>query len=337
MYNKVKDIIKNKKNDIDDNTLTYFTNYFYVLVEKNIIPQEVKLEDLIDNALVFASKIEFYGKDHWVYKKNGGDTKGLRDPESKTIFIRDDLQEPLKEMVIYHELHHAVQTNIINNEVGINQESNIGRMIMEAQTQWFAEEVYKIIHNVDYDTKEIPTENLRMQLGGTIVSKLHNYEMYDAMLSKLAIILEVPKEFFVSINFLYKDNKGLKLLEKKYNQVYETRKLKYTFNGMMYIYDYIYCVDLQGYVENPDKQVILSGRETENSYSIYPNRGNKLSLKLQKIYIDDFDVSTFLALLNNGGDYKSFANYVVDNNKREILNQYINPINKEEISTPKSK
>ena len=337
MYNKIKDIIKSKKNDIDDNTLAYFTNYFFVLVEKNIIPQEVKLEDLIDNALIFASKIEFYGKEHWVYKKNGGDTKGFIDPASKTIFIREDLQEPLKEMVIYHELHHAVQTNITNNKVGINQESNIGRMIMEAQTQWFAEEVYKMIHNVDYNVKEIPTENLRMHSDGTIVSKLHNYEMYDAMLSKLAIILEVPKEFFVSINFLYKDNKGLKILEERYNQVYATKKLKYTFDGMMYAYDYIYCVDLQGYVENPDKQVILSGKETEITYPIYPNRGNKLSLKLQKVYIDDFDASSFLALLKNGGDYKTFANYVVDNKKREILNQYIKAISQEEIGAPKSK
>ena len=55
---------------------------------------------------------------------------------------------------------------------------------MEAQTQWFAEEVYKSIHNVDFKEKEIPSENLRMQCGGTVVSSLHNYELYDSMLSK---------------------------------------------------------------------------------------------------------------------------------------------------------
>jgi len=32
--------------------------------------------------------------------------------------------------------------------------------------------------------------------------------MYDNLLSKLAIILEVPKEYFISLNYLYGD--GLK-------------------------------------------------------------------------------------------------------------------------------
>lgn len=335
MYNKIKDIIKNKKNDIDDNTVTYFTNYFYVLVEKNIIPQQVKLEELIDNALVFASKIEFYGKEHWVYKENGGDTKGLRDPESKTIFIREDLQDPLKEMVIYHEFHHAVQTNITNNEVGINQESNFGRMIMEAQTQWFAEEVYKTIHNVDYDNKEIPTENLRMKSGGTIVSKLHNYEMYDAMLSKLAIVLEVPKEFFVSINFLYKDDIGLKLLEEKYNEVSQKLKLQYDFKNMMFIFDYIYCVDLLAYKDNPAKKLILSGDETAEEYEIHSKIGRKVSLEMQKNFMNNFDRITFLNLFDNNGDYVSFSNYVVDNQLRATIARIIDSLKEEQ--RPKTK
>ena len=36
MYNEIRNIIKSKKKDIDDETLTYFTNYFYVISEKNI-------------------------------------------------------------------------------------------------------------------------------------------------------------------------------------------------------------------------------------------------------------------------------------------------------------
>ena len=68
MYNKIQDIIKSKKQDIDNNTLIYFTNYFYVLLIKNIIPQDINLEDFIDNALFFANKVEFYNSEHWVYK-----------------------------------------------------------------------------------------------------------------------------------------------------------------------------------------------------------------------------------------------------------------------------
>jgi len=86
----------------------------------------------------------------------GKDAKGLRDIKSKTIFIRKNLEESLKEMIVYHELHHAVQTNINNpyDNSGINQGNGIGRLILEAQTQWIAEEVYKIIHKVDFNTKK---------------------------------------------------------------------------------------------------------------------------------------------------------------------------------------
>lgn len=67
----------------------------------------------------------------------------------------------------------------------------------EILREWFAEEVYKNIHNVDFQEKEIPSENLRMQSGGTVVSSLHNYELYDSMLSKLSIIIEEPKSFLL--------------------------------------------------------------------------------------------------------------------------------------------
>ena len=153
MYEKIKKLISDKNNNLDNQTLMYFTNYFYVLVKDGLIPNGITLEDLIDNAIRYASKVEFYDENHRVYLENGPDTKGLRDPDTKTIYIRGNLEEPLKEITIYHELHHAVQTNPQNNEVGINQESNIGRLIMEAQTQYFAEKIYSEIHGVSFDEK----------------------------------------------------------------------------------------------------------------------------------------------------------------------------------------
>ena len=41
--------------------------------------------------------------------------------------------------MIYHEIHHAAQTNRKNDRTGINQKGNLGRLILEAQTQYFAE------------------------------------------------------------------------------------------------------------------------------------------------------------------------------------------------------
>ena len=269
---------------------------------------------------MYASKIEFYDEESWVYKKYGKDSKGLRDEESKTIYIRKDLPDELREMIVYHELHHAVQTNPLNNEVGINQVDNVGRLIMEAQTQYFAEVVYDEIHGVKFQEREIPSENLRMLPGGTVVSRLHNYEMYDCMLSKLAIVFDVDKDFFVRINYFFKDNEGLNILRKKYEEVKEKYGFSYDFETMLFNLDYIYCVDLVAYIDGLDKDVILGGGETDTAYRIWPNKGVKLSLGLQKKLIDNFDSCFFMDLLNVRGNYIDFSKYVIDNKNRKIIN-----------------
>ena len=317
MYDKIKNIIISKKSDIDNKTLKYYTNYFYVLAERNIIPEKIKIEDLIDNALYYAQEIVFYDEDTDLYKKLGPDIKGLRDPKTRKLYVRNNLEEPLREMIVYHELHHAVQTNRDNNEVGINQTSNIGRMIMEAQTQWFAEEVYKTIHNVNFEEREIPSEELRMLENGTVVSALHNYEMYDAILSKLAILLDVPKDFFVSINFLYDRDKGLDLLEEKYLKKREEKKIDLEFDQLLYAIDYIYVVDLMAYLEGEDKDIILSGKETDNVYCIYPTKGSKLSLSNQRKYMNYIDLVIVDSLQKSGYDTEKFSKYIIDNEFRK--------------------
>lgn len=323
MNDVIKNKIKQKYPILDDETLKYFSNYFYVLLKRDIIPEGVEVETLIDNALTFASKVVFYDETHEVYKKYGGDVKGYRDPETKTIYVRDNLSEPLREITVYHELHHAVQTNPKNYEVGINQESNIGRLIMEAQTQYFAEIVYEEVNNVNFEEREILSEDLRMSNNGIVISKLHNYEMYDNLISKLSIILDVDKDFFVSINYLYEDNKGLKKLEEKYNESYEKYNLPYKFNDLLLMIDYIYAVDLMAYIDSPIKKQILEGNETEQYYEIHPKQCYKLSLDRQRSKLNSFDVDCFLALLENGGNYKEFAKYVVDNEKRNLIQQFL--------------
>ena len=330
MYEELEELIKSKDNDLDEQTLTYFTNYFYILVKDKLIPGNVKLDDLIDNAITFAGKIEFYDENHRIYLENGPDTKGFRDPETKTIYIRNNLEEPLREITVYHELHHAVQTNPQNGEVGINQESNIGRLIMEGQTQYFAEKVYSEIHNVNFVDKEINSEDLRMINNGIVVSNLHNYEMYDNLLSKLAIMLNVSKDYFVFINFLYSNNEGLNHLETKYNEAKEKYQLPYSFDKLMFILDYIYCVDLISYVDNLDKKTVLSGEETENTYEIHPNKNCKLSLQQQRKYINSFDVDNFLALTESAGDFREFSRYIIDNKKRDLVTQFIGTYDSQE-------
>lgn len=322
MYEDIKKIILAKKPDIDNQTLTYFTNYFYIIAKDNIVPDKIRLIDLIENAIQFASKVVFYDETHPIYQKYGKEIKGFRDPETKTILIRNNLEEPLREITVYHELHHAVQTNPLNTQVGINQEGNIGRLIMEAQTQYIAEKLYSEIHGITFEEKEIPSEKLRMIGNGVIVSSLHNYEMYDSLLSKLAIILDVPKDYFVSINYLYENNEGLKDLEEKYNIARERHNLPYNFEGLLLIFDYIYCVDLMAYIDSPVKNTILPGKETTDGYEIHPGESHKLSLLHQRNYMNKFDVDYFLALMDTDGNYREFAKYVIDLGKRKIINLY---------------
>lgn len=327
MYEEIKQIIKNKKSDIDDETLTYFTNYFYVAKKRGVIPSKIELESLIDNALEYASKIVFFEEDSEITKKEGKDIKGFPDAKTRTIYIRENLPDDLREIIVYHELHHAVQTNPLNNKIGINQAGDVGTLIMEAQTQYFAEVIYEEIHGVKFEDREIPSENLRMLPGGTVISKLHNYEMYDCMLSKLAIALEVDKDFFVRINYLGANDEGLNILKNKYDEANEKYKFPYDFYSMLFYFDYIYVVDVKAYASNPDKETILSGRETEKTYPIWPNYPEyKLSLGQQKAIIDYFDICFVDCLYKNAGNYLDFSKYIIDNQNRNIINDYLEKV-----------
>ena len=327
---EIRQYIMTKKNDIDAATLEYYVNYFNVLSKNKQILGTNNIETLIDNALLYASKIIFYDEKSEIYKWLGPDCKGVREPKSKTIYIRDNLKEPLREITVYHELHHAVQTNKKNEQIGINQSSNIGRMIMEAQTQYFAEKVYEETHNIKFEERNIPAENLRMLKGGTITSALHNYEMYDSILSKLSIMLNVPKDFFVAINYLYENNTGLNILKQTYETAKEKYNFPYEFKDFLLRLDYVYCTDVVAYVNNPNKEVILSGEETENEYEIYPGNSSTISLKKQFDILDDIDRKYFLCLLDANADYELFSKYIIKDETRLLVSQFITDLSANE-------
>ena len=327
---EIRQYIMTKKNDIDAATLEYYVNYFNVLSKNKQILGTNNIETLIDNALLYASKIIFYDEKSEIYKWLGPDCKGVREPKSKTIYIRDNLKEPLREITVYHELHHAVQTNKKNEQIGINQSSNIGRMIMEAQTQYFAEKVYEETHNIKFEERNIPAENLRMLKGGTITSALHNYEMYDSILSKLSIMLNVPKDFFVAINYLYENNTGLNILKQTYETAKEKYNFPYEFEDFLLRLDYVYCTDVVAYINNPNKEVVLSGNETESEYEIYPGNSSTISLKKQFDILDDIDRKYFLCLLDANADYELFSKYIIKDETRLLVSQFITDLSANE-------
>ena len=327
-YDEIVNILKKRKNDINPILLKYISNYLFVLFNRDVLPSSLDFDTLIDKLLYYISDIVFYGCNHEVYKQKGKDVKGFIDKKNRLIYVRDNLDDCMKEMIVYHEIHHAAQLNSLTNRVGINYKSNIGRLIMEGQTQYFAEEVYKTIHDVDFSEKDIPSEKLNMVEGGVVVSSLHNYELYDNVLTKLAIVLDVPKDFFVSINFMYDDNKGFELLKEKYILAKEKYNLSIDFDELMLLYDYICCVKVYSYIENPDKNVILSGGVT-GVHAIHPHKGMALSLKNQFCVLAHIDGTTLVDLTVNDGNYKEYTKYVVDNYKRDLGFKYIEAIENE--------
>ncbi|MBQ6135330.1 MAG: hypothetical protein IJI60_03325 [Bacilli bacterium] len=314
-----------KQKEVAKEDLEYFVNYFYVLINSKWL-EEDHFDEWLKQALEY--KIFLYDENDEVYKRLGPDCKGLRDSKKKRIYIRKDLPDPLLEMTIYHEMHHAIQTNPENDEVGINQKSNFGRLIMEAQTQYFAEKIYEEIHEMHFEEREIPSEQLRMLPGGTILSKLHNYEMYDAILTKLSILLGVDKEFFININFQYQDDIGMKKLREKYEERKKKYHFPYKFEEFMFYLDCIYCIDLLAYKENPDKENILNGKKTKEKYQIYEgigyDIGGNLSLGLQFNYLDDLDRKYFMCLYDYNGPFEEFGRYLFKSSTRALCSQLIN-------------
>lgn len=319
---KIRRLLLKKNKKIDGITLRYYTNYFYAVTIKRVLPNDVDIEKLMDNLLKY--KIVFYDENSNIFKQYGPDVKGFRDSNNKIIYVRNNLDDILKEITVYHEIHHAVQTNIENDSVGINQDENKGRLIMEAQTQYFAEGVYKLAHGVVFEERNIKSEDVRLYKGGTIVSKLHNYELYDSLLTKLAIVLNVSKNFFVSINYYCDDDKGLKILERCYNKAKEKYNLSYTFNEIMVMLDRIYVTDLFLY-SNEDmdsKNALLNDRTLH--VRLYSDLDTHISRKIEWDDIKNFDIELFLDLVQNNGNSSEFAKYITSNERRKIAFKYTN-------------
>ena len=162
----------------------------------------------------------------------------------------------------------------------------------------------------------------------SVTNQEENTKAYLAQLHAAYYTRNIEKIEQISNKLKNKQPKTLELknLEAQYNEAKKKYKLPYSFEETLLMLDYIYCVDLIAYKDNPDKETILSGKETESFYQIYPEKGYKLSQQTQKGYINSFDVDNFLALVDSGGNYKEFGRLVIDCEKRKIISQFIEPL-----------
>jgi len=311
---KIKDLIFGKRPSIDERLLELFSDYLTIAGETGVC---LNLNYAADCLTTF-DKIVYFKDGHEVQKIIGPVAKGYRDAANKILYIKDTLPEPLKSITAYHEIHHAAQSRPGETQYcGIHQTANYGRMLMEAQTQYFAEKVYCLLHGVTFPERKIPTEELRMLKGGTVVSALHNYEMYDAMLTKAAMVLKYTKDDIVSVNYDFQN--GMGILRMKYMMVEGERRYPYSFQEFMYMLDYIYCMDVIMYVYPEDNEFYLTGGTTGET-PIHDNRSERISLERQFGYIDEFDKAYFKCIRNSGGDYKLFGKYIIkDSIRNEVL------------------
>ena len=319
----IKDYLRKRKPLLDDCSLMYYGNFLDVLDGTKLCPN---FQEAIDN-LVSYNGICFFKEDDAIVKIIGKDAKGIRDPEARKLFIRDSLQNPLKEITTYHEIYHATQSGPDDaNYCGFFRETNFGRLLMEAQTQYFAEKVYCLRYGANFKEREIPSQELRMREGGTVVSALHNYELYDTFLTKLTIMIDVDKDCFVTANYEYR--KGMENLRKKYEEAQKKYRFTLDFNKIMFIMDYVYCTDVVAYFgAEGDRQATLRGDRTK-PYSVHGYDQSVLSLDKEFDYIDEFDRKNFVTLIEsrNLKKAKEFKRYIVSNATRKMADTILSKI-----------
>ena len=246
----IKNYILNKYLDIDEILLNYLITYFNYIDTYNLYPSNILLTDIIDTTLTNVRHIIFFDKDSDIAKAVGGDFLGITINEEQTIYINSQANEKTKETTIYHEIHHAAQikkdaliTNPYDTLVGIRF-NNLGILINEAQTAYLADSIYQEIHHNKSVYINYPSDKFHMLPGGTIISNLSCYQVYDYLLTKLSFLLELPKEFFIKINYLFEldDNnypKGLTVLKEIYNKYQTIYNIPLSFDNLMYQLDYI--------------------------------------------------------------------------------------------------
>lgn len=236
--------------DIDQELLKYLTIYFTYIENNHLYPSIIKLTDIIDTTLNNVRKIVYFDKYSPIVKAVGGDFLGITINEEQTIYINSEVNKQKKETTIYHEIHHAAQIKkdaLIKNPydtlVGIRF-NNLGILINEAQTAYLADSIYESLYNIENKYMDYPSTKFYMLPGGKVISNLSCYQLYDYLLTKLSYLLELPKEFFIKINYLNELDQnnypeGLTILKEIYTKYQKMYNITLSFDKLMYQLDYI--------------------------------------------------------------------------------------------------
>lgn len=208
-YQEAEYLVCKYLTDVERELLYYYTNYLYVTSNRNLFPKNETIEDLLKKANTFGRHLNFYNPQEEKYQRMGPNVRGYVrvDRKCSTINIRADLKDEA-EKIIYHEIHHIMQIDEKNLNVGISRNYNL-KLINEAETEYVANVVYNTIHNIK-ETKQIyNTEDIYMHEGGKCLSSVLSYQYFDNILTKLCLLLGVDKDYFVHLNYDYSSGRDI--------------------------------------------------------------------------------------------------------------------------------
>ena len=327
LYDNIIKKISNNNKIIDEKT-SLISKYFVSLFELNIIKDASLIDNLVSKVVNELEDIVYYDsndekilKELEISKNNKGLSKG------NIIYINKNMKDDMIKITLFHELTHFLQRyNIegLGECIGIMQNYK-WRILMEAQTQNVAEMVYSNIFGNIKESLEYNSEELRMLPGGIIKSNLRNYQMYDSILKKILIVLNMSIEEFIAINF--SGEQSLKLFEEKLDNVYG----KEVKNFIWELLDIIYSTDA----------IIYTGGANDLSdpyivQSLVDNRKINVSSKNQFKAIKQLDL---LLLFLSKQNIEIYSNFWIYNliQKKNICNNQINFLKYRTLLWKKSK
>lgn len=241
------------KSNISEDDIKLVSDYFMSLYELKIIKDRKQLILLVNRVINELDNIVYYdNNDEELLKKLkiSKNNKGLQ--KDNVIYVNKNMSDDLVVITLYHELTHFLQRYKCDNSEHIGVMKNFKwRLLMEAQTQNIAELIYSHIYNEKQEDVEYKSEDLRMLSGGTIISNLRNYQMYDHILKKICLVLNLSVEEFISINF--NNEKSIELFEKIINEKcgYETTEIIIELLDIIYSTDVIIYTSDENDLPNP--------------------------------------------------------------------------------------
>ena len=310
-YSGIAKIMKEKNNNLSDHVVDLLSKYFGALLDLNILKSDEELVPFIDKTVKYFKDVIYYSSsDTKLLEKLEISSQNKGTFKDGVMYINNSLTSNMQMITLFHEFTHFLQKFEVEGKeqcIGVMQDYK-WRLLMEAQTQNIAEMVYGHITG-DYKEEELyASEDLRMLKGGYIRSNLRNYQMYDALLKKVCILLDMSLSEFIRMNFMGKD--AMKMLEDRIISMYDEDVCDFIWQVLDVIY-------------SADAIIYTGGGElvTEPLFlpSLVDNNKRNFSAKNQLIQTEQFDRMIIYLAQSNKSMQAKLESYEFKVKKEDVL------------------